>query len=101
MVGYSPLVQNKKHDDPLLVELAKKYNKSQAQILIRFSLEKGWVTIPKSTKPHRIEENSNVFDFELEPADLAKLNEVGRGKKGNVWWDPTNNDIATEFGPTQ
>jgi diketogulonate reductase-like aldo/keto reductase len=101
IVGYSPLVRNEKKDAPVLVDLSKKHSRSQAQILVRYSLQKGWVTIPKSVKPERLVENANVFDFELDAADMAKLDEQGRGdSKKNVCWDPTLNDIPTEFGPT-
>jgi diketogulonate reductase-like aldo/keto reductase len=63
VVGYSPLAQGKFLDDPFLIELSKKYNKSPGQILIRWALEKGFHTIPKSTKQERIVENANVFDL--------------------------------------
>ena len=101
VVGYSPLAQNKKSDNPFLLELAKKYKKSPAQILIRWSLQKGFVTIPKSIKAERIEENSNVFDFSLTDQEVAKFDEFGRAKKENVCWDPTIFDLDTEFGPTK
>jgi diketogulonate reductase-like aldo/keto reductase len=100
VVGYSPLVRNQKKDAPVLVELAAKHGKSQAQILIRYSLQKGWITIPKSVKPERLVQNASVFDFELDAGDMAKLNEQGKEKK-NVCWNPTVNDIPTEFGPTK
>ncbi|KQB93109.1 hypothetical protein GEPA3_1907 [Geobacillus sp. PA-3] len=63
--AWSPLMQGRLLDDPVLVEIANKYNKSTAQIIIRWDLQTGVVTIPKSVKPHRIAENADVFDFEL------------------------------------
>ena len=101
VVGYSPLAQTQRLNHPFVLELAKKYNKTPAQILIRWSLQKGFVTIPKSTKPNRIDENSNVFDFSLAKEDVEKFDSFGRAKKENVCWDPTNNDIEKEFGPTK
>ena len=83
----------------MLIELAQKYDKTQAQILIRYSLQKDWVTIPKSTKPQRLDENANVFDFSLSHADMETLDEQGWGQKENVCWDPTENDLKTHFGP--
>ena len=100
VVGYSPLAQGKYLDEPYLIELSKKYKKSTGQILIRWSLQKGFVTIPKSTKPERILENSNVFEFSLAKEEVEMLDSFGKIKK-NVCWDPTNNDLATEFGPTK
>jgi len=101
VVGYSPLAQGKYLNDPFLIQLSKKYSKSPAQILIRWSLQKGFVTIPKSVKPERILENSKVFDFSLTAEEVAKFDEYGRAKKGNVCWDPTVYDIVAEFGPTK
>jgi len=101
LVGYAPLAQNQRLGEPLIVELAQKYNKTPAQILIRWSLQKGFVTIPKSTKPSRIDENSNVFDFNLSDEDMKRIYEGGSPDSGRVCWDPTNNDMEKEFGPTK
>lgn len=60
-------------DEPTLVEIAQKYNKSTAQIILRWDLQNKVVTIPKSIKPHRIEENANIFDFTLSEEDMKKL----------------------------
>lgn len=60
-------------EDPVVNELAKKYNKSPAQILNRFHIDRNICTIPKSVTPSRIKENIDVFDFELSQADLKKL----------------------------
>lgn len=56
-----------------MVELARHYGKSVAQFLLRWDLQNGVVTIPKSTKPHRIAENADVFDFELTAEDMARI----------------------------
>lgn len=101
VVGYSPLAKNERLREPIVVEMAKRYGKSAAQILIRYSVQKGFVTIPKSIKPSRIEENASVFDFRLSEADMEKFDEIGRRGREGCTWDPTNNDIATEFGPTK
>jgi diketogulonate reductase-like aldo/keto reductase len=72
--AWSPLTRGEKFDDPLLVKLSEKYGKSPAQILIRWDLENGVVTIPKSVTPKRIQANIDVFDFELSEEDMAELN---------------------------
>ncbi|KAK8193578.1 aldo-keto reductase-like protein [Phyllosticta capitalensis] len=84
--AYSPLVRATKNDDPLLVPLAKKHNKTTAQILLRWSLQKGFVPLPKTVSKARIEENASVFDFELDGDDMAKLN---TGAYAPCTWDPT------------
>ena len=62
--AWSPLMQGQLLDNETLQEIATKYNKSVAQVILRWDLQHGVVTIPKSTKEHRIIENANVFDFE-------------------------------------
>lgn len=65
-------------EDPIISELAKKHNKSNAQILIRFHIEKKLVVIPKSTNEERIKSNLNVFDFKLDEDDLDRLEKLNR-----------------------
>ncbi|WEW58901.1 hypothetical protein PRK78_004369 [Emydomyces testavorans] len=84
--AYSPLVQAKKMDDPVLQGLAKKHSKSPAQILIRWSLQKGYVPLPKSATDSRIVENAQVFDFELSEEDM---NSLETNEYLHVCWDPT------------
>uniref|UniRef100_A0A914C670 NADP-dependent oxidoreductase domain-containing protein n=1 Tax=Acrobeloides nanus TaxID=290746 RepID=A0A914C670_9BILA len=61
---------------PLVVELAKKYNKTPSQILLRQMIQRGIAVIPKSTNPERLRQNSDIFDFELTQEDLTKFNEI-------------------------
>ncbi|PFN97259.1 aldo/keto reductase [Bacillus sp. AFS076308] len=79
--AWSPLMQGGLLDDPTLVEIAKKYKKSTAQIIIRWDIQTGVVTIPKSVKPHRIAENADIFDFELSQEDLEKINALNQDKR--------------------
>lgn len=88
--AWSPFMQGGLIEDPVLVEIAKKYNKSTAQVIIRWDLQTEVVTIPKSTKPHRIIENADVFDFELTPEDMNKINTLNQGKR--VFADPDEFD---------
>ena len=69
-------------------ELAEKYGKSPAQITLRWHLQHKVVTIPKSSKPHRIAENAQFFDFEFSPKDMALLDSLDEGKR--VGPDPNN-----------
>uniref|UniRef100_W5LJ06 Zgc:110366 n=1 Tax=Astyanax mexicanus TaxID=7994 RepID=W5LJ06_ASTMX len=100
--GYCPLAKGQALNHPLILELAKKYNRSASQICIRWSIQwnlirfiitngfqnNGVITIPKSTKPHRILENCKVFEFQLEDKDMAALRALHDGR--HVSWDPTH-----------
>lgn len=85
--AYSPLTRATKFGDKKLQELAKKYNKSPAQILIRWSLQKNFIPLPKSVNESRIKSNIDVFDFELEKQEVEELGD----KNAYYWteWDPT------------
>lgn len=72
--GYAPLVRGLKQNDPRLVSLAEKYNKSTYQLLIRWSLQHGVVTIPKSLRRERIQENFDVLNFTILDEDMAQMN---------------------------
>ncbi|GMS79262.1 hypothetical protein PENTCL1PPCAC_1437 [Pristionchus entomophagus] len=63
-------------EDPVVVELAKKYGKTPAQVLIRHLLQRDISVIPKSTNPERVKQNIDIFDFELSAADQQKLLDV-------------------------
>jgi diketogulonate reductase-like aldo/keto reductase len=71
--AYSPLGVGKIFDIPEMKALEKKYNKSIAQICIRWSLQRGYLPLPKSVTPARIKENTEVFDFELDSADVQMI----------------------------
>ncbi|MEH7117490.1 aldo/keto reductase [Neobacillus vireti] len=79
--AWSPLMQGGLLDEPVLVEIAKKYDKSPAQVIIRWDIQTGVVTIPKSVKPHRIAENADVFDFELSHEDMDKINALNQDQR--------------------
>ncbi|KAL4784648.1 NADP-dependent oxidoreductase domain-containing protein [Aspergillus varians] len=82
--AYAPIARNYKANDPTLVELAKKYNKSTQQVLIRYALQKGWVPLPKTDNPERIVSNANVFDFNIADEDIYVLDELDQGSAGAI-----------------
>lgn len=84
--AYSPLVRGERSEEKILQPLAKKYGKTTAQILLRWSLQKGFVPLPKSVTPTRIEENSDIFDFELTEDEMESLE---TGEYSPCAWDPT------------
>ncbi|MEI3606188.1 aldo/keto reductase [Pseudogracilibacillus sp. SE30717A] len=89
--AWSPLMQGQLLDDPNLLEIANKYNKSIAQVILRWDLQSGVVTIPKSTKEHRIVENATVFDFELTSEDMKRIDDLNQNYR--VGPDPDNFDF--------
>ena len=86
--AYSPLTKGKKLNDPSLVEIASKYTKSSAQLLIRWAIQQGFIVIPKSTNENRIRENSNIFDFTISKEDMSRLDSFN--EELITGWDPTD-----------
>ena len=79
--SYAPLGQGKQNtlfSEPIVLELANKYSKTPAQIMLRHLIQKGVVVIPKSSKPERIKENIDIFDFELTNDEILKLNTLNK-----------------------
>ncbi|MFC7440685.1 aldo/keto reductase [Laceyella putida] len=89
--AWSPLMQGEVVNVPLLQELAEKYGKTPAQIVLRWDLQHGVVTIPKSVKAHRIQENADVFDFELSQEDMARIDALDKHHRFGP--DPDNFDF--------
>ncbi|KAI0149168.1 aldo/keto reductase [Pestalotiopsis sp. NC0098] len=71
--AHTPLARGARWNDPTVSEIAEKLNKSPAQILIRYCLQKGWVPLPRSEREERVRENADVFDFEIPEDDMAAL----------------------------
>ncbi|UUZ82474.1 aldo/keto reductase [Paenibacillus sp. P26] len=91
MEAWSPLMQGQLLDQPVLKEIADRHGKSVAQIILRWDLQHGVVTIPKSTKEHRLAENAAVFDFELSPGEMEQIDGLNRNHR--VGPDPDNFDF--------
>ena len=77
--AYTPLMRGKKFGDPRLQAMAAKYGKTPAQIILRWALQLGVSTIPKSSDPGRIRENFDVFDLTLSEADMATIRAWNEG----------------------
>lgn len=86
--AWSPLGQGHLLEHPLLQEIGAKYGKSPAQVILRWDLQNGIVTIPKSVTPQRIRENADLFDFELTPEDIQQINGLNENKRFGS--DPDN-----------
>lgn len=86
--AYSPLARMKKKDNVVVNNIAKKHNKTHAQVLIRWCLEHKLIVIPKSSDKKRIKENADVFNFKLDEDDMRMLNSLN--EKFRVSWDPSD-----------
>ena len=84
-------------EHPTIVELAAKYGKTPAQVVLRWHIEHGVSAIPKSVKPHRIAENIDIFDFALTPDEVAAIDALDTGIRGG----PEPERIDTELLPVQ
>jgi diketogulonate reductase-like aldo/keto reductase len=71
--AYSPLTRAERLDDTHLQDIAARYGRTPAQILIRWNLQLGTVPLPKANRPQHLEENIDVFGFELSDADMSEL----------------------------
>ncbi len=78
--AWSPLMQGNL-DHPVLAQIAEKYGKTTAQVILRWDIQNGVIVIPKSVKEHRIRENANIFDFELSAEDMAAIDGLNENKR--------------------
>lgn len=86
--AWSPLMRGEVVRVPEIVQLSEKYRKTPAQIVLRWDLQHGVVTIPKSVREARIRENAGIFDFELSAEDMEKLDALNRNHRFGP--DPDN-----------
>lgn len=89
--SWSPLARGKVFENKVLQAIAKKHNKSVSQVCLRWIIQHDVIVIPKSTSPGRIRENIALFDFELTPAEMEKINKLPQmgfsGELPNIWPD--------------
>lgn len=86
--AWSPLMRGKIFDINRLTQLAGKYGKSAAQLVLRWNLQKGVVTIPKSVHEERIISNAHIFDFEISTEDMAVIDALDTHER--IGPDPDN-----------
>ena len=90
--AYSPLMHGREHDEATIGRIADELDRTPAQVLLRWGLQRNVIVIPKSVRRHRIEENAQIFDFELSDDHMAALDtldrtgETGRGLERR-WWE--------------
>jgi 2,5-diketo-D-gluconate reductase A len=79
--AWSPLGSGRLIDDPVIAEVSAKHGKSPAQVMVRWSIQLGNIVLPKSVTPERIEQNIDVFDFQLDDADMAAIATLESGRR--------------------
>ncbi len=83
--AWSPLTRGRRLEEPTLTEIATAHGKTPAQVLIRWGLEHGIIEIPKSIHRERILENAQVFDFQLSPPEVARLDGLRDDHRVGMW----------------
>jgi diketogulonate reductase-like aldo/keto reductase len=76
--AWGPLGKGKLVSDPLFAEIGKTYNKTPAQVILRWVIQNGVITIPKSSREERMRENADIFDFELSAEDMERIDALDR-----------------------
>lgn len=89
--AWSPLMRGQLFDNDVLREIGKKYNKTPAQVILRWDLQHEVVTIPKSVNEQRIIENASIFDFKLTKEEMDRIDALNENKR--IGSDPDNFDF--------
>lgn len=89
--AWSPLGQGKLLQDPVLVGIGERYQKTAAQVILRWDIQKQIITIPKSVNHDRILQNADIFDFELSSEELAKIDALNKNARFGA--DPDDFDF--------
>ena len=79
--AWSPIAQGKVLDDPTIVAIADRVDRSAAQVTLRWHIQRGDIVFPKSVTRSRVEENFALFDFELSPTDVAAISALNRDER--------------------
>lgn len=88
--AYCPIVRGEHADDKDVLKIAEKHKVDWSQVLLRWSLQKGFVPLPKSDTPSRIASNADLYGFELDDEDMATLDAKDQGAKGAVAPNPVD-----------
>jgi 2,5-diketo-D-gluconate reductase A len=86
--AWSPIAQGGVLGDPTITQIAEKVGRTPAQVVLRWHIERGDIVFPKSTTPSRIQENFEIFDFSLDPADVEAISGLDRGEEGRTGPNP-------------
>jgi 2,5-diketo-D-gluconate reductase A len=90
--AWSPIAQGKVLADPVIAKIAGNHGKSPAQAVLRWHIQRGDIVFPKSVSPDRMKSNFELFDFELDGADLEAISSLNRGESGRTGPNPDTFD---------
>jgi 2,5-diketo-D-gluconate reductase A len=79
--AWSPLARGRVLDDPEVLDIARHYGRTPAQVVLRWHIEKGHIVFPKTVKPDRMRENIDIFDFELSGEDVERITALNRNER--------------------
>jgi 2,5-diketo-D-gluconate reductase A len=86
--AWSPIAQGGVLDDSAITEIAGKVGKTPAQVVLRWHIQRGDIVFPKSVTPSRMQENFDIFDFELDSADMEEISSLDQGENGRTGPNP-------------
>ncbi|KAJ6265043.1 Beta-xylosidase [Drechslerella dactyloides] len=84
ITAYAPVARNRRSDDPVLVDIAKTHGKHSTQVMIKWSLQKGYLPLPKSDNRERMKANMDMDGWELTEAEMAEIETLDEGAKGAI-----------------
>ncbi|WP_303188301.1 aldo/keto reductase [uncultured Clostridium sp.] len=90
LIAWSPIMRGKLFTNELMLNLSEKYQKSVAQVILRWHIQRGVIPIPKSSNKTRIKENLNVFDFEISNEDMKSIYMLNEGNNASITGVPEN-----------
>jgi 2,5-diketo-D-gluconate reductase A len=94
--AWSPIAQGAVLDDPVITAIANSVGRSPAQVVLRWHIQRGHIVFPKSVTPARIRENLELFDFELAPDDITRIDRLDQGTAGRGGANPDTFDWIPE-----
>jgi 2,5-diketo-D-gluconate reductase A len=92
--AWSPIAQGAVLDDPVIAEIARAHDRTPAQVVLRWHVQRGAIVFPKSTNPDRMRENFALFDFELSGEEVERISGLDRGEEGRTGAHPDTFDYV-------
>ena len=89
--AWSPIAQGEVLDDAVLTELGERHDKTSAQVALRWHVQRGDIVFPKTVHPDRMRENFEIFDFELDGDEMARIDGMNRDARRGPHPDEMNN----------